>query len=88
MIEKGIKVGICYSIHRYTKPKNKHMKDFDKNKESSYFKYFDVNNLHCWEMSQTLPADGFKWVEDLSEFSKDFIKICKMSTTTYHFLKE
>ena len=30
------------------------MKDYDKNKESSYFKYWDVNNLCVWEMSQKL----------------------------------
>ena len=30
------------------------MKDYDKNKESSYFKYWDVNNLYDWAMSQKL----------------------------------
>ena len=36
---------------------NKYMKDYDKNKESSYLKYWDVNNLYLWEISQKLPAD-------------------------------
>ena len=40
------------------------MKDFDKNKESSYFKHWDVNNLYGWTMSQKLPVDSFEWVED------------------------
>ena len=54
--------------------KNKYMKDYDKNKESSYLNYWDVNNLHGWAMSQKLPVGGFQWVENTSQFSKDFIE--------------
>ena len=39
MVEKGIKGGICHSIYRYAKANNKYMKDYDKNKESSYLQY-------------------------------------------------
>ena len=44
-VEKGIRGGICHSINRYAKD-NKYMKDYNKNKESSYLKYWDVNNLY------------------------------------------
>ena len=44
MAEKGIRDGICHAIHRYAKANNKQMKDYDKNKESSYLNYWDVNN--------------------------------------------
>ena len=52
MVEKG---GICHSIYQYAKANNKYMKDYDKNKESSYLQYWDVSNLYGWAMSQKLP---------------------------------
>ena len=38
MVEKDVRGGICHAIHRLhrAKTKNKYMKDYDKNKESSY----------------------------------------------------
>ena len=51
------------------------MKHYDKNKESSYLKYWgDVNNLYSWAMSQKLPVNNFEWIEDTSQFNEDFIK--------------
>ena len=47
------------------------MKDYDKNKESSYIQHWDVNNLYGWAMSQKLPVNYF---EDASQFIEDFIK--------------
>ena len=44
MVKKGIIGGIYDSIHRYAKVNNKYMKDYDKNKESSYIQYWDENN--------------------------------------------
>ena len=63
IVEKGIRGGICHAIHRYTKANNKYMKDYDKTKDSSYLKSWDVNNLYRWAMPQKLPINGFKWVE-------------------------
>ena len=63
MVEKGIRRGICHVIYRYTEANNKCIKDYDKNKESSYLKYWDVNNLYRWAMWQKLAINGFKWVE-------------------------
>ena len=41
IVEKGIRGGICHSIYRYEKANNKYMKDYDKNKGSSYIQYWD-----------------------------------------------
>ena len=46
MIEKGIRGGICHSIYGYAKANSKYMKDYDKNKESTYIQYWDVNNVY------------------------------------------
>ena len=52
MVKKGIRGGICHSINRNAKVNNKYMKNCNKNKESSYLKYWDVNNPYGWAMSQ------------------------------------
>ena len=74
MVEKDIRGGICDSIYRYSKANNKYMKDYDKNKESSYLQYCDVNNLYGWAMSQKLPINNFEWIKYTSQFNEDFIK--------------
>ena len=55
---------------------NKCVKDYNKNKESLYLKYWDENNVYGWAMSQKLSLGGSKWVEETSQFNKDFIKTC------------
>ena len=72
--EKGIRGGMCQASHRYVKANDKYMKNYDKNKESSFLMYVDANNLYGWAMSKKLPVDNFKWIDNLSMFTEDFIK--------------
>ena len=74
MVEEEIRGGICHSIHRHAKANNKYMKNYDESKESSYIQYLDANNLYGWAMSQKLPKNNFKWVEDTSRINEEFIK--------------
>ena len=74
MVEKGIKDGKCHSIHRYAKANNKYLKNYNKNKESSYIQYLDANNLYGWAMSQKLPVNCFKWIKNVTEIDEKFIK--------------
>ena len=50
------------------------MNNYDKNEESLYIQYLDANNLYGWAMSQTLPVNGFNWIEDTSDINEEFIK--------------
>ena len=65
---------MCHAIYRYAEANNKYMMNHDKNKESSYLEYSDANNLCGWTMCKKLPVSDFKWVNDLSIFTEDFIK--------------
>ena len=62
MVEKDIRWRIYHAIHQYTKSNNRYMNDYDKNKESLYLKYLDVNNLFGWAISQKLPVSSFEWI--------------------------
>ena len=87
MVEKGIRGGISNTIHRFAKANNKYMKIYDKNKESSYLKYWDVNNLYGWAVSQKLPVYKFEWIEQTSQFNEDFIKSYNEESDEGYFLE-
>ena len=74
MVKEGIRGGICHTIHRPAKANNKYMKNYNKNKESSYIQYLDANNLYGWAMSQKLPVNGFKCINDVSEIDEKLLK--------------
>ena len=50
------------------------MKSYDNEKETSYLKCWDVNNLYCWAMSRKLPVNKFEWIKDTSQFNEDFLR--------------
>ena len=71
MVEEGIRGGMCQAFYRYSKVNNKYIKNYNKSIKSSYLMHLDVNNLYGWTMSQKLPVNNFKWVEDHKEFHKN-----------------
>ena len=46
MVEKSIRGKTSHDIYQHFKANNKYMKDYYKNKESSFLKYWEVNNLY------------------------------------------
>ena len=87
MVEKGIREGICQFTYRYAKANNKYMKNYDKNKESSYLKYWGVNNLYGWAMPQKLPINNFERIKDTSQFHEDFTKNYNEESDKGYFLE-
>ena len=63
------------------------MKDYNKNKESSYLQHWHVNNLYGWAMSQKLPVNNFECIEDTSQFNEDFIKNYNEESDKGYFLE-
>ena len=86
MVEEGIRGRICHSIYRYAKAKSKYMKDYDKNKESSYIQYGDVN-LYDWTIQQKLSVNNFEWIDDTSQFNEYFIKSYNEESDKDYFLE-
>ena len=52
-----------------------------------YLKYWDVNNLYTWAMTQKLPVNGFEWIEGISEFDESFIKSDNNESDEEYFLE-
>ena len=74
MVEKEIRAGICDAIQNHEKANNKYMKNYNKDKDSSFLQYLDANNLYGWAMSQKLPVGVFKWEKNMLIFNQKFIK--------------
>ena len=87
MFEKGIRGGMCQVSHDYAKANNKYIKNHDKNKESTYVEYLDADNLYGWAMSKKLPVRDFKWLDNLSMFTEEFIKNYDKMVTKAIFLR-
>ena len=46
IVEKGISGEIYNAVHWYAKTCKRYKKDYDKNKESSYLNYWNVNSFY------------------------------------------
>ena len=68
-------------IHQYVKTNNKYRK------ESLQLNYWYVNNLYRRAMSQKLPVDRFRWVENTSKFNKNFIENYREDVDEVYFLE-
>ena len=49
------------------------MSDYESNKPSTFITYVDKNNLYGWSMSEYVPYEEFKWLENVDEFDVNSI---------------
>ena len=62
MFEKGIRGEICHSVLSYRKTNTKLMKNYDKDKDSSYLIYLYKTNLN------RIVQDIIEWSKNVSHF--------------------
>ena len=62
------------------------MKDYHKNKESSYLQFWHENNLNDWVMSQKLSANNFEWIKNTLKLNKDLIKTYNEESDEGYFI--
>ena len=76
-IEKRMRGGIPYIAKRHNKANNKYMKFYDNNKESKYITYLDASNLYGLAISEYLPYNGFKRLnqKEIDRFDIDSIEV-------------
>ena len=74
MIEKCIREGIFHVIHWYAKTNNKYMNNYDRNKESSYLKYWDVdkNLFDFTDYSQDSKFSGLAHKKVIGKMKDEF----------------
>ena len=58
------------------------------NKESPYFRYWDVYNLYGWSVSQKLRVNNFKWMKNISKCNEDFVKSYNGESDEGYFLED
>ena len=51
------------------------MKNYASKKPSKFISYFDMDNLHGWPTSGSLPYGRFKWLKNVDNFQQDISPI-------------
>ena len=63
------------------------MEDYDRCKELSCLKYWEINNLYGWAMSQNLPVNKFEWIKYTSQFNEYLKKNYSEESDKGYFLE-
>ena len=76
MIDTNLRGGICMITKRYARANNPRLGAFyDPTKPTSHIMYWDANNLYGWAMSQHLPFEDFRWMEESEYKDIDWVAV-------------
>ena len=65
MLENNLRGGISMITKRYARANNPRLGTlYDPAQPTSHIMYWDANNLYGWAMSQHLPYDEFRWMDE------------------------
>ena len=73
--------------HGYVKANNKYIKNYDRNKTSSFLTHLDANNLYGCPVTEKLPIGNFKWVKNVSKIDEELAKNYDENGDIGYFLK-
>jgi len=73
-VEKAMLGGYSAVVEHFAKANNKYLKNYEAEKPTSYILLTDCTNEYGAVMKLFLPIGGFKWVDDVSLFTEEYIK--------------
>jgi hypothetical protein len=63
-IAESMRGGLCDSPKRKAEANNRHVKNYNEHDQQTFIVSLDLNNAYGWAMSQNLPWDNFRWVDE------------------------
>lgn len=82
-VENSIRGGISTISHRHAKANNPLLKNYDSSLSNSYLIYLDINNLYGKAMSEILPVNGFRFLNEDEIERLDFSTIADDASIGY-----
>ena len=86
-VDECLTGGYAAVVEHYAKANNPYLKEYDPEKPNSYILNTDCTNQYGACMKMHLPTGGFKWVEDTSIFTEEFIKKLESDQAIGYFIQ-
>ena len=74
-LEQGVRRGVATITKRYAKANNPETEGYDPSQPTNFLFYVDCNNLYGHAMSNALPCDDFRWMDEDALSTFDVTKV-------------